>query len=237
MKEEKVEKDKARILVGGEEVKQMDSFKIQGYIPTIAEIEQFVIDHGSDDLDTFGGQQVGGNFCQQIPDEIARCIHHLLSNNVSINSYLEVGAAAGGTTFLFNHYFHPGQIVILDNNSHPRCFFRRNTLDGLDYIEIIEDSQSENAIRRTGKYAPFDFIILDAVHSYMETMMDVIHFFPMLTPGGYLFLHDSVWGGGQVDRVVRELKTHPDFIFINEWTSEIHKTNACGIALFQKGGK
>jgi predicted O-methyltransferase YrrM len=206
-------------------------------IPTVAEIEKFVIDHGSDDLSTFGGTTVGGNFCQQVPDEIARCLHHLLSTQTQIASYLEVGAAAGGTTFLFNHYFHPSQIVIVDNNSHPKCAIRRNVLTGLDFIEIIDDSQSEEAIRRTGKYAPFDLVILDAVHTYVETMMDVIHFSPFLTPGGHLFLHDSVWGGGQVNRVVKELKTHSNFTFVNEWVSEIHTTNPCGIALFQKVSK
>jgi cephalosporin hydroxylase len=205
-------------------------------IPTIAEIEQFVIDHGSDDIATFGGTTIGGNFCQQTPDEIANCIHYFLSNNVPINSYLEVGAAAGGTTFLFNHYFHPSQIVIVDNNSHPKCQIRRNVLTGLDFIEIIDDSQSEEAIRRTGKYAPFDLVILDAVHTYVETMMDVVHYSPFLSPGGYLFLHDSVWMGGNVARVVKELKTHQLFTFINEWVSEVHTTNPCGIALFSKKG-
>jgi predicted O-methyltransferase YrrM len=217
--------------------KTVEKKAVRAQVPTIAEIEKFVADHGSDDINTFGGAFVGGNFCQQVPDEAANCIHYLLSNDVKINNYLEVGAAAGGTTFIFNNYFHPTQIVIVDNNSHDKCCIRRDVLTGMDYIEIIEDSQSENAIRRTGKYAPFDFVILDAVHSYMETMMDVIHFTPMLVDNGYLFLHDSRWPGGQVDRVVRDLKRHAGFLFINEWVSEIHKTNACGIALFQKVGK
>jgi len=206
-------------------------------IPTVEEIQEFVIANGTDDFETFGrmpGSFVGGNHCQQVVDEIGPCIHYLLSNNVKISSYLEVGAAAGGTTFLINHYFQPSQIIIVDNNSHPKCTFRGKTLSGMDYVEIIDDSQSENAIRRTSKYAPFDFIILDAVHTYMETMMDVIHYSPMLSGGGYLFLHDSVWSGGQVDRVVREIKTHPSFTFVNEWVSSTHQSNPCGIALFQK---
>lgn len=206
-------------------------------IPTVQEIEQFIIDNGSECLATFGGFKVGGNYCQQVPDEAANCIHSLLESNTAINSYLEVGAAAGGTTYLFNNYFHPSQIVIVDNNSHHRCAMRSKTLSGIDYIEIINDSQSEDAIRRTSKYAPFDFIILDAVHGYMETMLDVIHYSPFLSSNGYLFLHDSVWAGGQVDRVVRELKSNPEskLKFVNEWVSETHKSNPCGIALFRKG--
>jgi predicted O-methyltransferase YrrM len=198
----------------------------------LEEIEKFILDLGTEDLHTFGGSKVGGKYCQQVPDEAARCILYLLESK--INSYLEVGVAAGGTTFLFNHYFHPEKIVLVDNNSHPRCALRPQILSGIDYTEIINDSQSEDAIRRTGKFAPFDLIILDAVNSYMETMMDVIHYSPFLSPGGYLFLHDSVWPGGQVDRVVKELKTNDKFEFINEWVSETHP---CGIALFRQKGR
>lgn len=208
-------------------------------IPTVEEIQQFVIEHGTEDLNTFGqmeGSFVGGNFCQQVVDEIGPCIHYLLSNNVQINSYLEVGAAAGGTTFLFNHFFHPEKIIIIDNNSHPQCFHRGRILREIDTIEIIDNSQSENAVRRAKKYSPFDFVILDAVHTYMETMMDIVHYAPMIAPGGYLFLHDSVWNGGEVERVVREMKTHADYQFIHEWISPTNVTNPCGIALFSKKG-
>ena len=206
-------------------------------VPTIAEIEQFVVSHGTEDFNTFGqmeGSFVGGNFCQQVVDEIGPCIHYLLSNNVQINSYLEVGAAAGGTTFLFNHYFHPETIIIIDNNSHPQCFHRGRVLREIETIEIIDDSQSENAVRRAKKYSPFDFVVLDAVHTYMETMMDIVHFAPMIAPGGHLFLHDSVWAGGEVERVVREMKTHADYKFIHEWVSPTNITNPCGIALFSR---
>jgi predicted O-methyltransferase YrrM len=208
-------------------------------IPTVDEIQQFVISHGTEDFNTFGhmeGQFVGGILCQQVVDEIGPCIHYLLSNNVQINSYLEVGAAAGGTTFLFNHFFHPSTIIIVDNNSHPQCVHRGRILREIDTIEIIDDSQSENAVRRAKKYAPYDFVLLDAVHTYMETMMDIVHFAPMIAPGGYIFLHDSVWNGGEVERVVREMKTHADYKFINEWISPTNITNPCGIALFSKKG-
>ena len=235
MKGDEMAKEKIGCLKIGEAVvAEIDSIKVNPL--TVEEIESFILEHGTEDLNTFGGMKVGGVFCQQVPDEAAACIFHLLESGVTINSYLEVGAAAGGTTFLFNHYFHPEKIVIVDNNSHPRCAFRPSVLAGLDYVEIVNDSQSEDAIRRTAKYAPFDFIILDAVHSYMETMMDVIHYSPFIAPGGYLFLHDSVWAGGQVGRVVKELKTYDGFQFVNEWVSNIHKTNPCGIALFKKGG-
>lgn len=206
-------------------------------IPTVDEIQQFVISQGTEDFNTFGhmeGQFVGGILCQQVVDEIGPCIHHLLSNNVQINTYLEVGAAAGGTTFLFNHFFHPSTIIIVDNNSHPQCVHRGRILNKIDTIEIIDDSQSENAVQRAKKYAPYDFVLLDAVHTYIETMMDIVHYSPMLADGGYLFLHDSVWKGGEVERVVREMKAHAGFTFVNEWVSPTNVTNPCGIALFRK---
>jgi len=67
-------------------------------------IEQFVLDAGSDDLPTFGGSFEGGIHCQQIPDEIGPCIHAILGSGLDLRSYLEIGVAAGGTTFLFDHF-------------------------------------------------------------------------------------------------------------------------------------
>jgi cephalosporin hydroxylase len=212
---------------------------IKNSINTISkeEIERFIIDNGSEDLCVFGGFRVGGNFCQQVPDEAANCIFSLLESGAKINSYLEVGAAAGGTTFLFNNYFHPSKVVIVDNDSHPRCTLRGDILTGIDYTEVIGDSQLENTIKQAGEYAPFDFIVLDAVHSYNETKGDVTNYSQFLSDGGYLFLHDSVWSGGQVDKVVDELKNDDNFDFVNEWVSETHKSNPCGIALFKKKGR
>lgn len=201
--------------------------------PSVENIETFIRECGSEDLEVFGGTYAGGVCSQQIPDELAPCIYDLLKMGVKINSYLEVGAAAGGTTYIFDYYFNPKQIVLLDNNEHPKYNLRPEILKGIEYREIIGDSQSESASVAAREFSPYDFIILDAVHTYQATKIDVALYGPMLSKGGYLFLHDSVWSGGKVDRVVRELKTEKGWEFIGEYITKVHK-NPCGIALFRK---
>jgi len=201
---------------------------------TLFSITKFITDAGSDDLLTFGGDHVGGVFCQQVPDELAPCILKLIESGVKIHSYLEVGAAAGGTTFIFNHYFRPEKIVIVDDNSHPNCIKRPEVLKGIDYTEIIEDCHSGKAVKRAGELGPYDFIILDAVHSYESTTACVALYGPFLSPGGLLFLHDSVWKGGKVDWVVRDLKQDAGWEFVGEWISPTHYSNPCGICVFRK---
>lgn len=196
-------------------------------------IEEFILSCGSDDLDTFGGSEVGGVYCQQIPDELAPCLEKLIDLGVVIKSYFEVGVAAGGTTYIFNHYFHPEKIVLLDNNQHPNFKIRPDVLKGINYQEVIGDSQAEETANKARELAPYDFMVLDAVHSYQATKIDVALYTPMLSKGGYLFLHDSVWSGGQVDRVVRELKTEKGWEFVGEFITKFHK-NPCGIAIFRK---
>src|SRR3972149_4521353 len=97
---------------------------------TVEEIEQFVIDAGSDHVPTFGGKYEGGMQIQQIPDEIAPCIMAILKSGEPIKNYLEIGVAAGGMVALINHYFHPGKIVLIDDNAHPKHHIRPYVLDG-----------------------------------------------------------------------------------------------------------
>ena len=201
---------------------------------SLESIMKFIKDAGSDDLNTFGGEYVGGVYCQQVPDELAPCLWSLMAMGVKINAYLEVGAAAGGTTFIFNHYFHPKQIVIVDDNSHPNCAKRSESLAGIKYSEIINDCHSREAVQLAGEMGPYDLIILDAVHSYESTRVCVNLYSPFLSPGGLLFLHDSVWRGGKVDWVVRELQEDKGWEFVGEWISPTHYANPCGIAIFRK---
>jgi cephalosporin hydroxylase len=208
--------------------------KAEEKIVTLADITRFITDAGSDDLNTFGGDHVGGACVQQVPDELAPCILKLLEMGVKIDSYLEVGAAAGGSAYIFNHYFMPGNIVLIDNNSHPNCVKRPEVLEGIAYREIIGDVHDPDVIRQAEDLGPYDFIILDCDHSYDSTMADVLLYGPLLSPGGFLFFHDSVWRGGKVDWVVRGLKQDPGWEFIGEWISPTHYSNPCGIAVFRK---
>ncbi|MFH2074907.1 MAG: class I SAM-dependent methyltransferase, partial [Pseudomonadota bacterium] len=198
------------------------------------EIEQFIIDAGSDDLPTFGGSFEGGIYCQQIPDEIVPCILAILESGQPVKSYLEIGVAAGGTTFLVNHFFKPEKIILIDDNMHPKCSLRAEVLKDISYIEIIGNSQAEEIVGQIiSAGILFDAILIDGDHSYAGVKLDIVLYLPFLRIGGFLILHDSVRPEFGVARVVKELKADLKMEFIGEWASKNHPI-PCGVALFRK---
>jgi predicted O-methyltransferase YrrM len=203
-------------------------------IPTIQEIEEYVLNAGSDHLGTFGGRHEGGIQLQQIADEIAPCIYHMLESGEEIKNYLEIGSAAGGTVVLMNHFFHFENIVLVDDNKHPKAHVRPYILRDIKRQEIIGHSQAEGTIEVINSIKlAFDLILLDGNHTYPGVKQDADNYIPMLRPGGFVIFHDSAlaeWGIGQV---VRELKNDGRVKFVNDWRSRKHSP-PCGVALFQK---
>jgi len=196
---------------------------------TLEKIEQFVVDAGSDDLGTFGGKFEGGIHIQQIPDEIAPCILKILESG-GAKSYLEIGVAAGGTTYLFNHFFHP-EITIIDDNKHHKAKFRKTVLKGVERKELIGRSDDEN-ILKTASESTYDIILIDGDHLYPGVKLDTIFYKPLLNPGGFLIYHDSLMKEWGVQRIVKELKTDESMEFISEYTSKKH--SPLGVALFRR---
>ena len=203
------------------------------YSPTVAEIEQYVISIGSDDVLTFGGERIEGAYIQQIPDEIAPCIHAMLESGEHVDSYLEIGVAAGGMTLLMHHYFQPSIIVLVDTNEHPRCVNRPQVLSGIKRDEIIGssgDASTHAQVLALGHV--YDAVMIDGVHWYENVKNDVELYASLLRNGGFLMLHDSALTAWGVPKVVAELKEDPAWHFIGEWATT--KMKACGVALFQR---
>lgn len=202
-------------------------------IPTVDEIEAFVRHIGSDDLPTFGGDFVGGAYIQQLPDEIAPCLHAILSSGERIESYFELGVASGGMTLLMDHYFKPVTIVLLDTNEHPRCVNRPGVLAGIRYTEVIGKSADDHVAQRVAALGfTYDAMMIDGVHYYENVKKDVELYAPFIRNGGFLMLHDSALPQWGVPRVVEELKKEPAWAFVGEWAST--KMTPCGVALFQR---
>ena len=200
---------------------------------SLGEIEEIIRAAGSDDLATFGGAFEGGIHCQQIPDELGPCILAIMETGETIQSYLEIGVAAGGTAFLMHHFFQPERIVLVDDNKHHKAGLRKTILKDVPRVEIIGASQDEAVLVSLGKMPAFDVILIDGDHHYPGVKLDTIFYVPMLRPGGFLILHDSALPDWGVARVVRELKADPGVRFIGEYLSRSH-TRALGLAVFQK---
>lgn len=199
---------------------------------TVESIEKWVLEAGSDHVQTFGGNYEGGIQCQQVADEISPCILAIMESGQTIKDYLEVGVAAGGTTALFNHFFAPERIVLIDDNRHPKAHVRQYILSGISRKEIIGNSQdSTTAIQAEGE---FDIIIIDADHSYEGVSRDIANYKSKLKAGGFLILHDThctdCWG---VHIAMNDLKLADDLEFIGEYITEKH-SRPCGVGLFRK---
>ncbi len=202
-------------------------------------IEFFVHSLGSDKLSSLGGTYEGGKRLQQIPDEIAPCIADLVGLNClrQLKNFLEIGSAAGGTAFLFNHYFQFENIVLIDDNIYLKKIkqpeLRHENLKGMKYIEIIGNSRAVDTLEKfRALKMTFDFMIIDGDHRPTHIDRDVILYTPFLNPKGYLMLHDTVEARG-VKAVFNRLKEDEKYIFINEYVSKTQK-RPCGIGIFQR---
>ena len=219
-----------KITVKGVEVQGQDgSFGIDT-------IERFILDAGSDHLPTFGGKFEGGVQIQQVPDEIAPCIHAILDSGEPIVRYLEIGSAAGGSAFIINHYFKPKTIVLVDNNQHPKAHIRPYILRDIPHDEIIGNSHDEGTVGRIREMDMlFDVMMIDGDHFYEGVKADIENYAEFLRSGGLLIFHDSQIGKPYgCYQVFQELKTDSRWELIGEFVSS--KYQPCGIGLFRKAG-
>lgn len=203
---------------------------------TLEEIERFVHEAGSDHVPTFGGTFEGGIQLQQIADEIAPCLLRILESGEKIDAYLEIGAAAGGTTALFYHYFKPVSVVLIDDNGHPKHHVRPYILDGIEHTEIIGHSQALGTVAVLESLGiAFDIVLIDGDHSYPGVSKDVALYRRFLRPGGFLILHDTAmpeWGPMQV---VKDLMDDGGMEFVAEYKTA-SGLRPLGVALFRKVG-
>ena len=199
---------------------------------TAESIERFIIESGSDHVPTFGGSFEGGIQAQQVPDEFAACIMAMIDSGGKVKSYLEIGAAAGGSVFIMNHYFGP-RIVIVDNNQHPKAHIRPYVLRDIPHDEIVGNSHDETtveAVRSLG--VTFDAIMIDGDHYYEGVKADIENYAELLKPGGFLIFHDSQVGAPYgCYKVAMDLKKDSRWEIVGEY---IGADKICGILLLRK---
>jgi len=235
MKGDEMAKDKIGALKIGEAVvAEIDTIiEMKPTPPTIEDIRQYILDTGSDHLPTFGGTYEGGIHLQQCPDDIAPCLAEMLKSKDEIKNYLEIGSAAGGSCFIFNHFFPLEKIVLIDDNKHGKHALRAETLKGVDRQELVGRSDEEaivDAVANMGIL--FDLIVLDSDHSYQNARVEASIYLPFLRPGGFLFLHDTVIFPGGPGRLMKELSSGPEMELIAEYVQP--EGPKCGIGLLRK---
>lgn len=204
------------------------------YTPKIEEIKEFILNAGSDNISVFSGKFEGGVNCQQVPDEFAAAIAAMQEYRREIGNYLEIGVAAGGTTYHMNYFFSPEKIVLIDDNMHIKAPLRAEILAGIpDRKEIIGKSGSDRVKEEIAALGlKYDLIVIDGDHTYAGVKADVDNYLPYLADGGIVMFHDSALPDWGVVAVVAELKGSKDLDFIGEYKSQMRAP--LGIALFKK---
>jgi predicted O-methyltransferase YrrM len=199
---------------------------------TKEQINTQILEFGSDNLSVFGGEYEGGINLQQVPFEITECIYFLLSQNKTFQNFLEVGSAGGGNTFTFHHFFNPSNVVIVDDNNHPKHGLRPNTLKHIEIKEFIGNSQGPEAkefIKNLNMM--FDLMFIDADHSYEGVKNDTNNYLEFLNKDGFLLFHDIEVCEG-VKEWHNELKNNSSLELAFEVVSPT--TPKCGISIFRK---
>jgi len=206
----------------------------QKIYPTVEEIEQAILDLGSDHLPTFGGNFEGGINGQQVSDELAPCISDILESGEEIKSYLEIGSASGGSCFIINKYFHLEKIVLIDDNIHPKAVLRPVVLNNILRIELIGSSHDNTICTKIREMnTSFDMLLIDGDHLYEGCRQDLEMYGPVLKENGWLILHDTQIGQPfGTNKLFNELLVDSRWKFVKEYVSE--KYSKCGIGLFRK---
>lgn len=143
----------------------------------------------------------------QTPFELARLVE--MFESVKPKRVLEVGCWHGGTLW---HWLQPGVTVVAIDDE------MRGLADWQDWaketdatlIALQGMSQAAGIVEAARHRGPYDFVFIDAGHTYEEVRQDVGNYLPMVAPGGILALHDILPRDSYgVSDIWAELKNRP----------------------------
>ncbi len=162
----------------------------------------------------------------QSPWELADFIFELKqyekNKKINLNSFLEVGFSSGINNTILNKFFNFENIVGID------FFFSHinaeNLLGNLLYKNLTllcGDTTSVKVIDKANRLGPYDFIFIDADHSYEGVKKDFYNYLPMLSKDGIIGFHDIEC---------------PDWPGINKFWNELKSTGKYEMKKFVKKG-
>lgn len=137
-----------------------------------------------------------GPYCmQQSPSELAQLVATLQNRN--LQTYLQVGSAAGGTERFICEQTAIKTLHIIDTGDHPEFHVWREQnrpaleAQGVTILEHIGSSHDEEAEEFLAKHGlKYDLIGIDGDHTPAGARMDWKLIEPCLKPGALVWLHD-----------------------------------------------
>jgi predicted O-methyltransferase YrrM len=162
----------------------------------------------------------------QVPEELAGLIHEV--DLLRPKAVLEIGTARGGTLLLLCRFAAPDATIVSVDLPYGRNGGGYPHWKEPHYRQFAQSSQNMHLVRANSHASDtvahvhdivgergFDFILIDADHSYEGVKRDYLNYRPLLAPGGVLALHDILPNNQDpsidVDRFWDELEADPNF--------------------------
>jgi predicted O-methyltransferase YrrM len=131
---------------------------------------------------------------------------------------LEIGTYHGGTLYHWLQNAQPGALVVsLDSYAagvDNRALYEDWIPPGVTLEVMAGDSRESEIIAAIGKFAPFDWIFIDAGHYLDEVTDDWNNYGPMAAEGGVVLFHD----------ILPPSRSHPEIEVSALW-SQIRQTH------------
>jgi predicted O-methyltransferase YrrM len=108
----------------------------------------------------------------------------------------EIGAAGGGTLYMFTRVAPPGALIIsmdIEIPAHTARARARMGRDGQQLANVEADSHADATLDRLRDWLagePLDFLVIDGDHSYEGVRRDFELYAPLVREGGLIALHD-----------------------------------------------
>ena len=189
---------------------------VRAAFPDFDQTVQDIRNAGTNSLPHFrnGYKFEGGLRLQQNPAEFAALCAYLRAHG-PYATYLEIGAASGGTCRFLSEAVGFRQVYIIDDGKHPDACYQADNLRHVPNLQhFVGDSHSSAAADFLRRHVidPLDVILVDGDHSYGGAWLDAKLALRFSRPGTVLVFHDTVACGG-VElvwlRCVREKLIHP----------------------------
>jgi predicted O-methyltransferase YrrM len=141
---------------------------------------------------------------------------------------LEIGTLAGDFADFMMRLWAPSQIVLVDRFDAQDYFDRDARFDPSSHMRFVEDRFSgvSGCELRRGESADvlnqlikegrtFDFIYIDAGHTYADVSVDLALASQLLSPGGTIGMNDYIMGDYYYDTVYGVVQAVNEFLVTN----------------------
>jgi predicted O-methyltransferase YrrM len=152
----------------------------------------------------------------------------LVGLDLSPARVLEIGTLAGDFADFMIRLWAPSQIVLIDRFDAQDYFDRDARFDPSTHMKFVQDRFSDvsgcelrrgdsadvlNRLIEEGR--KFDFIYIDAGHTYADVSVDLALASQLLSPGGTIGMNDYIMGDYYYDTVYGVVQAVNEFLLAN----------------------